>query len=308
MIPYQRYLEVKRSIDDRSLNQHVFHSLLGSFATEGRPRVLELGSGIGTMVARGIEWGLLERAEYTAMDVDPDNLAYARTYLGRWAGENGYSIDNQGQQSILLTKGEKEITVLLRMADALDLVKEGSGERWDLLIAHLFLDLIDITKNLGPWIELLRPKGVFYLSLVFDGFTVLRPVIDPELDERLLSMYYQNMDRKLPAGSSYRPSETGRMALDLLLEMDEVEVIDVGSSDWIICPCHRRYTSDETAFLEYMIHTISGAVREERAADEGRIDEWARKRREQLEGGRLIYMSHQIDIVGSVNGLGLVRK
>lgn len=307
MMSYQRYLEVKRSIDDRSLNQGVFRCLLDHLSDLNRPRVLEIGSGIGTMVARGIEWGLLKRAEYTAVDRDLDNLAYTHHYLGHWAGENGYFVEYKGPQSIILTKGDKEVTVLLNGADAIDLIKSGGSERWDLLIAHLFLDLVDITQNLPPWIRLLRPGGTFYLSLVLDGPTILRPVIDKGLDELLVRAYHQKMDRKLPIGSPYRSSETGRQALDLLLTMNDVEIIEVGSSDWIICPRHHRYTQEELDFLEFIIQTISEALKEEGAVDGVRLGDWISKRREQLQDGKLIYMSHQIDIVGSLHGLGAGR-
>ncbi len=300
MMSYQRYLEVKRTVDDRSLNQHVFQSLRDNYNIQGGRRVLEIGSGIGTMVVRGIEWGLLENVEYTAVDLDPNNIAYAHSYLNRWATENGYSVGHPDISSLLLTNGKNEISVHLRVADALDLIKDGQTESWDLLIAHLFLDLIDISHDLRPLIDLLDPGGTFYFSLVFDGSTILRPIIDPELDKQLISAYHQTMDRKMPAGSSYPCSETGRHVLDLLAGMEDIKIIDVGSSDWIVCPRSNGYAPEEVAFLQFIIETISEAIAEEKTIDEGKVNGWVEKRFEQIREGKLIYIAHQIDVVGSV--------
>ncbi len=56
---FTRYLSSKKSVDDRSLNRSVWNSLNAAFSaySSERPKVLELGSGIGTMVERVIDWG-----------------------------------------------------------------------------------------------------------------------------------------------------------------------------------------------------------------------------------------------------------
>ncbi len=302
MMSYQKYLEVKRTIDDRSLNQHVFRSLRDKATGPGRQRVLEIGSGIGTMVVRGIEWGLLENVEYTAVDMDPENIDRAHSYLDHWAKENGFSAECPESTSILLTRGRKEILVHLRVANALDLIKKDRTERCDLLLAHLFLDLVDVSQNLRPLIDLLVPGGTFYFSLIFDGSTFFGPPIDPELDSRLISTFHDTMDRKLPTGAGYRCSETGRQVLDLLVGMDDVQIIDVGSSDWIICPRSGGYSPEEVAFLEFIIGTISEAITGKGAVDGDRVREWVEKRYQQIREGKLIYIAHQIDVVGSVQG------
>jgi hypothetical protein len=47
--------------------------------------VLEVGAGLGTMLARLIEWKLFARAEYVLLDVDPQLLQDASGWLRGWA-------------------------------------------------------------------------------------------------------------------------------------------------------------------------------------------------------------------------------
>ena len=66
-----RFLDSKRTIDDRALNKDVFQRLKVELkAGEERLEVLEVGAGLGTMIARLVEWGGLENARYTLLDLD----------------------------------------------------------------------------------------------------------------------------------------------------------------------------------------------------------------------------------------------
>jgi SAM-dependent methyltransferase len=68
-----RYLAAKKSLDDRSLNRQVWDALKQARRSwpESAPlRVLEVGCGIGTMLERLLDWGLLTRAAYTGIDVE----------------------------------------------------------------------------------------------------------------------------------------------------------------------------------------------------------------------------------------------
>ena len=62
MIPgeysFPRYLEAKKSVDDRSLNRSVWEALASSLpenSSEQPTKVYEIGAGIGTMLARMME-------------------------------------------------------------------------------------------------------------------------------------------------------------------------------------------------------------------------------------------------------------
>ena len=55
---YARYLAAKTTVDDRALNRHVLAELR-RIMPAGAPRVLEVGAGLGTMVARLMDWGVV---------------------------------------------------------------------------------------------------------------------------------------------------------------------------------------------------------------------------------------------------------
>ena len=66
---FTRYLAAKTSVDDRALNGQVWRALASRITTDqnGVPlRVLEVGSGIGTMIQRLLNHGLLTDAFYQA--------------------------------------------------------------------------------------------------------------------------------------------------------------------------------------------------------------------------------------------------
>jgi 2-polyprenyl-3-methyl-5-hydroxy-6-metoxy-1,4-benzoquinol methylase len=83
-----RYLAAKKGLDDRSLNRHVWDTLAQTLRhrPESAPlRVLEVGCGIGTMVERLLDRGLLTRAAYTGIDVDPGCIRAAEKRLQDYA-------------------------------------------------------------------------------------------------------------------------------------------------------------------------------------------------------------------------------
>ena len=85
---YTRYLAAKKSVDDRALNRHVLAELR-RLMPPGEPRVLEVGAGLGTMVARLLEWQVVTAGEYTLLDVDGRLLHDARDWLAAWAVGRG---------------------------------------------------------------------------------------------------------------------------------------------------------------------------------------------------------------------------
>ena len=72
------------------VNRRVIAELCGLLPA--RPRILEVGAGLGTMVARLLDWEVLDAGEYTLLDVDPDLLRESRTWLPGWAGDRYRSI------------------------------------------------------------------------------------------------------------------------------------------------------------------------------------------------------------------------
>ena len=66
---YARYLAAKTTVDDRALNRHVLAELR-RLMPAGAPQVLEVGAGLGTMVARLMDWGAVGAGEYILLDAD----------------------------------------------------------------------------------------------------------------------------------------------------------------------------------------------------------------------------------------------
>src|ERR1700726_937903 len=82
---YARYLAAKTTVDDRALNRQVLAKLC-RLMPAGAPRVLEVGAGLGTMVARLLDWGVVGAGEYILLDTDRELLDCSRQWLLDWAG------------------------------------------------------------------------------------------------------------------------------------------------------------------------------------------------------------------------------
>ena len=93
--PFSHYLAAKKRVDDRALNRRVWGTMARALPTADKDaplQVLEVGSGIGTMIERTLEWSLLTHAHYTAIDAQPENLSHTRQRLRDWGQGKGYQI------------------------------------------------------------------------------------------------------------------------------------------------------------------------------------------------------------------------
>src|ERR1700744_371817 len=85
---YARYLAAKTTVDDRALNRHVLAELCRLMPARA-PQVLEVGAGLGTMVARLMDWGAVGTGEYVLLDANRQLLDCSRRWLGDWAAARG---------------------------------------------------------------------------------------------------------------------------------------------------------------------------------------------------------------------------
>ncbi|NIQ38809.1 MAG: methyltransferase domain-containing protein [Proteobacteria bacterium] len=295
-----RYLQAKRTVDDRALNQRVWQHLvtdLGELPREDPLRVIEVGAGIGTMLQRMVEWGLDRDMDYTALDSDPSVLSWAAKGLPTWAGNRGWRTE-QPQAGSLILEGQHQRVRVEFLPEDISNIPENSREMWDLLVAHAFLDLVDLETALKILLSLLRPDGFFYLTLVFDGATIFRPIVDPTFEALVESSYHRTMEgggsRRQPQGHS----QTGRMLLEALLE-GNASISAAGSSDWVI---HPPYEGDEAYFLYHILHIMEGALKSCPDLDQNRFEQWIGVRRRQIEKEQLIYIAHQLDLLGRPHG------
>ena len=303
---FTRYLAAKKSVDDRALNRHVFESLvqaLSSSTPEGPLRLLEVGAGIGTMIERLLAWGGLAQAEYTAIDVEAANITHARGRLTTWAYENGFEVSIVGERLRVQAAGQ-EVDILLQNNDLFNFIRRARDqETWDVVIAHAFLDLIDVPATLPDLFSLIRPGGLFYFTLNFDGATIFEPPVDPPLEDLIQSLYHQTMDERLTPGKPSGDSRTGRR-LFVQLRAAGAHLLAAGSSDWVVFPGENGYFDDEAYFLHFIIETIGRALQGHPDLERQRFNRWITRRHEQVEQAELIYLAHQLDFAGFLGEAG----
>ena len=294
------YLAAKKSVDDRALNRHVLQSLVQQLppTTREEPlRVLEIAAGIGTMLERLVEWHILGSVVYTAVDLQPDNMIEALRRLPIWARDQGFTVQQTADTTLLLQRDGQEITVQLETADVVDFIARKQGQqRWTVLIAHAFLDLVSPPALLPDLFSLLDPDGLFYFTLNFDGATILQPEIDPQIDQEIIRLYHHDMDKKQVAGETAAGSKSGRKLFGQLGEAGAV-VLDAGSSDWVVFAGEEGYPASEADFLHFIIDTIGNALQGQVPFD---IRPWLSERHEQINRGELVYIAHQIDFLGKI--------
>ena len=300
---FTRYLTAKKSVDDRALNQSVWQSLVAALpraTPEKSLQILEVGAGLGTMVERLFAGGMLTHATYTAIDMEPTLIAEARSRLPQWAAAQGLQVQQDSQAPLHMQRPGQYIRVETEAIDLLRFIAREQGQRtWDLLIAQAFLDLVDVPTTLPALLSLLRPGGLLYCPITFDGATVLQPELDPELDVAIEACYHQTMDRRLVAGKPSGDSRTGRH-LFAHLEAAGAEVLAAGSSDWVVFAGANGYSADEAYFLHFIIHTVHTALTGHADLDAGRFTAWIAQRHAQVEQGTLVYIAHQLDLLGRV--------
>jgi SAM-dependent methyltransferase len=298
-----RYLAAKKGLDDRSLNRQVWDHLVR--ALRDRPdsallRVLEVGCGIGTMIERLLERGLLTQAAYTGVDVEPEFIrAAARRLHGYAAGRQvPLTVDTGG--AMLFATPAQDVRITLEAADLFDFLdREPKKAAWDLLVAHAVLDLIDLPTALPRLLSRLIPGGLFYFTLNFDGATILEPSIDPDLDALIEALYHRTMDTRRCQGQPSGSSRTGRRLFGRLQEAG-ARLIAAGSSDWVVFPGPDGYPGDEAYFLHFIIDTISQALHGHPELSGPSLQTWIDQRHRQVEARELIYIAHQLDFLGYI--------
>lgn len=286
---FTRYLAAKKTVDDRALNQHIWQALsqaLSQALPQAIPQtplqVLEIGAGIGTMVERAAERRLFPAdAAYTLIDSQPENIAEARRRLA--ALPPSFSLQ-------------------LEAIDLFAFAAREQGRRtWDLLIAHAFLDLVDLNYTLPLLFSLLKPGGIFYFTLNFDGGTILQPTIDPQIDAQIIDLYHQTMDERVTDGRPSGDSRTGRHLFSKIRAAGG-ELIAAGSSDWVVFAGRDGYAADEAYFLHFIIHTIHQALHGHKGLDQPLFEAWIAQRHAQIKAGTLVYIAHQLDFLGRTPG------
>jgi SAM-dependent methyltransferase len=300
-ISYCRYLRAKKSLDDRSLNLWVYQKLTealtgGNYALP--LNILEIGCGIGTMIERLWDWGLISHARYTALDRDADFLNEARVGLKEFAQRRNLRFEEMAGIIRLQEKG-REWRVNLKHTDFETFCREHTKQYvWDLILAHAFMDLIDLPTGLPQLLALLKRGGLYYLTLNYDGGTILSPELDRDFENLIMNLYHQSMDSR--EGGTAGHSQTGRRLLAGLGRHGS-EILAAGSSNWLVWSDKSGgYPAEEAYFLSCILETIYRALAGHPDLDQNKFTNWLARRHEQIKTGELLFMAQQLDVCGRV--------
>lgn len=271
---FERYLSAKKTVDDRALNRMVWTTLQERLQSLRTCHVLEVGSGIGTMAERVVDWHLFDGPMiYTGIDTNAQSIQIAQ------------------EQVKLLSY--PDVQTHFQVANAL---MWQPTQPVNLLIANAFMDLVHFPAALNHFKHCLQPKGLFYFTITFDGLTMLEPIIDSLVDTQIETLYHADMDAR--ENGTTGGSRAGRKLLRYLLQRADVDVLSVGASDWIVYPNSTGYEYDEAYFLHFIIDTMDKALSGHAELDDNLFAEWIQTRHSQIDQGELIYVAHQIDLLG----------
>ncbi len=288
---FSDYLLAKQSVDDRALNKDVLSILQTYFDMAGPSlSIIEAGGGIGTMLARLLRWNMLPpHVGYTLVDSMPENIAYAKTWLPQWAASAGLQTETTPANELRLFDAKHEVYLRLICADIFDFIARRPPQA-DLLIAHAFLDLLPLPNGLPDLLSLSHRMA--WLTLNFDGVTILEPILNPLTDEYIIRLYHRSMYER-PGGGDI---QSGRHLFSYLLESD-ASILAAGASDWVVYPRNGKYQPEEYYFLHCILHFIEESLSGNRRLDPQAFKDWLTVRRSQIERGKLTYIAHQMDFL-----------
>jgi SAM-dependent methyltransferase len=292
---FARYLAAKATVDDRALNRQVLAEL-GRLMPAGAPRVLEVGAGLGTMVARLMDWDAIVAGEYILLDADRQLLDGSRRWLRDWAAARGLRCDP-------LPDGLRvgDLRVRLLHAELGSYLEAAHGAPADVLIANAVLDLVDVPAVLPGLMRLLVPGGVYWFTVNYDGESIFEP--GHPHDDQIMRAYHRDMDERFRYGRSAGESRTGRHLFHWLRAAG-APALAAGSSDWVVhAGPDGTYPGDEAYFLRSILNTIRNALRNrEERVEPADLADWLAERGRQLAAGELVYIAHQLDFVGRSPG------
>ena len=292
---YARFLAAKTTVDDRALNRQVLAEMR-RLMPAGAPRVLEVGAGLGTMVARLMDGDLINAGEYTLLDVDQQLLDDSRRWLCDWAAARGV-------RSNPLPDGLRvgDLRVRLVQAELGSYLEAGHRASADVLIANAVLDLVDVPAVLPGLLRLLIPGGLYWFTINYDGDSIFTP--DHPYDDQIMCAYHRDMDERFRYGGPPGESRTGRRLFHYLRAV-RAPALAAGSSDWVVSARpDRNYPDDEAYFLRSILNAFQNALRNgEQRVEPARLADWLAVRGRQLAAGELVYIAHQLDFAGRSPG------
>jgi hypothetical protein len=285
---FTRYLLAKQTVDDRAINRDVLDALVANLPPR-RLRVLEIGAGMGNMLARLLSWHVLVHADYVHEDSMAENIQFASEWIPRWAERHGMGVERVDARTFRVVDDARDVTVNLVEQDLSEFIRS-SPEPGDLLIANAFLDLLPLPRCLPEVLSLTHDQA--WLTINYDGLTAFEPVFDGPLDEQIIGLYHRTMDERATGGDSI----SGRHLLSHLNRLG-ASILAAGPSDWVVFARNGAYPADEAYFLYFILHFFEESLSSHPELDERAFQSWLAARRSQIRKGELVYLAHQLDVL-----------
>ena len=111
---------------------------------------------------------------------------------------------------------------------------------------------------------------------------------------QIIADYHRVMDQQRPEGRRVTGTRTGRYLLTQIPSAG-AKIIAAGASDWVVFPHDQKYAEQEDYFLHSIINTISDTLHEQTSYP---IKSWLDERHQQINRGELVYIAHQLDVLG----------
>ncbi len=264
-------------------------------------RILEVGGGVGATVERiveALEPRSVEALYITFVDIEAANVETARASLRTWAQDRGYNVS--GKQPQVWT-GPLDVSLQFQTADLFDVASAHDGPAYDALVAQAVFDLLPIADTLRVLSPLVRPGGLWYLPIHFDGVTAFEPLLDADLDAKVERLFHDSMTSGEEEGDGRSGPHCGRRLLSQLHTADTA-LVDAGASDWVVLPQsdpdeEDAYPGEEAYFLHHILHFVETELTGHPKLDPASFSDWVAARRRQVEAGELIYIAHQLDVL-----------
>lgn len=295
------FLTAKRTVEDRALNRLVFDRFVTELAdcTPGDEpvRIVEVGSGTGSMIARLADWNALPpTVSYRAVDLDAETVATARRQLPEWLRAAGYTVDHEADQlSARRTNSDgtdQTLEITLEVGDGFSITDEA-----DAVITAAVLDLVELEPAVDDLKSLFADAGgLLYAPITFNGSTSFTPV--DSMDNRIEQLYHRHMDeiREQPGSS-----RAGQQLLSVLPAAG-YRLVETGGADWVMRPVDGTYPDDESTALGHLLATIDGALADyppDVIAPSTRTA-WIETRTDQLNRGELTLVAHHLDVLAQL--------
>jgi SAM-dependent methyltransferase len=302
-LDFQAFLEAKASIDAASLDPGLLARFRRSLEAERTRRLLDVGTGTGATLRRFLAFALAGDLELVGLDSDARSLELARRCIGEQLRAQGFRLRERALEAGWLLEVDSALRrVRVRLVRG-DLLAPGTASLlgqggFGYLTAHAVLDLLPLARALRAMRALLAPGGLLYATLNYDGSTVLQPEeLDPDFEQALLAAYDASMESRRVDGEPTGGAFSGRR-LRAELQRGGFRVLGSGRSDWDVHTASGWTPGrPEAVFLEALLSMIAGEGRHAPGIDAGKLEAWRRRRRVDLEAGRLGLTARNLDFL-----------